>query len=79
MLARGGAALSAVKPARRPGLRRACLLTRCVVESTADNAPQGVVDLGMVAIETSTGDVLYNQFRSAPCRRESSISQPAIL
>ncbi|CAL8467013.1 g6549 [Coccomyxa elongata] len=42
----------------------------CVVESTADNAPQGAVDLGMVAIETSTGDILYNQFRDSMMRTE---------
>ena len=39
----------------------------CVVESTADNVPQGAVDLGMVAIETSTGDILYAQFRLVLC------------
>ncbi len=44
----------------------------CVVEGTAENAPQGAVDIGIVAIETSTGDVLHAQFRypdlSARCR-----------
>ena len=35
----------------------------CVVEGTAENAPQGAVDIGIVAIETSTGDVLHAQFR----------------
>lgn len=48
----------------------------CAVESTADNAPQGAVDLGMVAIETSTGDILYNQFRSVPCHYEEKRHQP---
>lgn len=38
----------------------------CVVEGTAESGPQGSVDIGIVAIETSTGDVLHAQFRSGP-------------
>ena len=34
----------------------------CVVEGDAVS-PQGAVDIGVVAIEISTGDVLYAQFR----------------
>ena len=34
----------------------------CVVEGDAVSA-QGAVDIGVVAIEISTGDVLYAQFR----------------
>jgi hypothetical protein len=49
----------------------------CVVEGAAENAPQGAVDLGIVAIETSTGDVLHAQFRSAQtlalCSTEDSM------
>lgn len=36
----------------------------CVVEGDAVS-PQGAVDIGVVAIEISTGDVLYAQFRCA--------------
>ncbi|KAK9916549.1 hypothetical protein WJX75_003960 [Coccomyxa subellipsoidea] len=42
----------------------------CVVEGAAENAPQGAVDLGIVAIETSTGDVLHAQFRDSMMRTE---------
>lgn len=35
----------------------------CVVESESSTGAKGEVELGLVAVETSTGDVLFSQFR----------------
>ncbi|KAK9827992.1 hypothetical protein WJX81_005994 [Elliptochloris bilobata] len=41
-----------------------------VVERTAGGGPAGEVEVGMVAVETSTGDVLHAQFRDGLMRSE---------
>lgn len=47
----------------------------CVVEGEAVS-PQGAVDIGVVAVEISTGDVLHAQFR---CAHMHSVSRCGII
>lgn len=37
----------------------------CIVESPSDETSQGGVEMGMVAVETSTGAVFWDAFRFA--------------